>query len=112
MPSKVPKLRCDAQLGLHTRWSEPRAPRREPAGFAISFRSHPTLKFSAAASDAHLCRAQEQIHYSRFSRFSNRGCRFEATTEMGLYLRKPPPYPAELRDRMLLGAGSLRRSAR
>ena len=31
-----------------TRRSKPRAPlRREPAGFAISFRSHPTLKFSA-----------------------------------------------------------------
>src|SRR5713226_6348983 len=44
---KVPKPRCDAQLGLHTRRSEPRAPRREPAGFAMPFRSHPTLKFSA-----------------------------------------------------------------
>ena len=30
-----------------TRRSEPRAPRREPAGFAMPFRSHPTLKFSA-----------------------------------------------------------------
>src|SRR5258708_881641 len=31
-----------------TRRSEPRAaPRREPAGFAMLFRSHPTLKFSA-----------------------------------------------------------------
>jgi len=30
-----------------TRRSEPRAPRREPAGFAIPFRCHPTLKFSA-----------------------------------------------------------------
>ena len=29
------------------RRSEPRAPRREPAGFAMPFRSHPTLKFSA-----------------------------------------------------------------
>jgi hypothetical protein len=28
MPSKVPKPRCDAQLGLHTRRSEPRAPLR------------------------------------------------------------------------------------
>ena len=30
-----------------TRRSEPRAPRREPAGFAMPFRCHPTLKFSA-----------------------------------------------------------------
>ena len=30
-----------------TRRSEPRAPRREPVGFAMPFRSHPTLKFSA-----------------------------------------------------------------
>ena len=31
-----------------TRRSEPRGPpRREPAGFAMPFRNHPTLKFSA-----------------------------------------------------------------
>jgi len=30
-----------------TRRSEPRAPRREPAGFAMPFGCHPTLKFSA-----------------------------------------------------------------
>ena len=30
-----------------TRRSEPRAPRREPAGFAMPFRCHPSLKFSA-----------------------------------------------------------------
>jgi len=48
-PSKVPNPRCDAQLGLQIpRRSEPRAPlRREPAGFAMPFQSHPTLKFSA-----------------------------------------------------------------
>src|SRR6266852_7780106 len=45
-----------------TRRSEPRAPRREPAGFAMPFRSHPTLKFSAEVFPlvehfliAHLC---------------------------------------------------------
>jgi hypothetical protein len=30
-----------------TRRSEPRAPRREPAGVGMPFRCHPTLKFSA-----------------------------------------------------------------
>jgi hypothetical protein len=47
MPSKVPKLRCDAQLGLQIPGVANRPPRREPAGFAMPFRSHPTLKFSA-----------------------------------------------------------------
>jgi hypothetical protein len=48
MPLKVPKPRCDAQLGLQIPGAANRAPPRgEPAGFAKPFRSHPTLKFSA-----------------------------------------------------------------
>jgi len=48
MPSKVPKPRCDAQLDCRYRRSKLRTPlRRDPAGFAMPFRSHPTLKFSA-----------------------------------------------------------------
>ncbi len=34
-------------LGLQIPGAANRAPRREPAGFAMPLRSHPTLKFSA-----------------------------------------------------------------
>jgi hypothetical protein len=44
--SKAPMRRAIGTAD--TRRSEPRAPlRREPAGFAMAFGSHPTLKFSA-----------------------------------------------------------------
>ena len=53
-PERSPQAGAGAPSGVETRnWDyrypapQTAPPRREPAGFATPFRSHPTLKFSA-----------------------------------------------------------------